>query len=182
MTVDRVDAWAFVQARIMVEAVGARRGDETIQAMPADGLGALLAGHPDIDLPATLGGALDVDGAQARAFRLELAALRERTEAAVEAMRPSDDVVPPAMLVVTWPDADDPTAPAEIDRQIRSRRIGLAPSSVATRVALTRRFGSVSEVRTALGAGSICYLRVRRPSRFRNRFRNRCPARPRRRD
>jgi len=36
-------------------------------------------------LPATLGGALDVDGAEARAFRLELAALRERAEA----MRPT---------------------------------------------------------------------------------------------
>ena len=100
ITVDRVDAWAFEQARIMVEAVGAmharRRGD---QAMLAEGLGALLASHPDIDLPATLGGALDVDGAEARAFPLELEALRERAEAAVEAMRPNDDVVPPAVLV-----------------------------------------------------------------------------------
>jgi len=40
MTVDRVDAWAFEQARIMVEAVGARRG-ETIEAMLAEGLGVL---------------------------------------------------------------------------------------------------------------------------------------------
>jgi len=195
MTVDRVDAWAFEQARIMVEAVGARRGDETIEAMLAEGLGALLASDPDIDLPATIGGALDVDGAEARAFRLEVAALRERAEAAVEAMRPKDDVVPPATLVVTWPEADDPTAPAEIDRQLRSlavtlamrdielgelacyivdrevwrtfgyasfdhycrERIGLAPSSVATRVALTRRFGLVPEVRAALGEGRICY-------------------------
>jgi len=80
----------------MVEAVGARRGDEAIEAMLAEGLGALLASHPDIDLPATLGGALDVDGAEARAFRLEPAALRERAEAAVEAMRPNDDDA--------WPD------------------------------------------------------------------------------
>jgi len=72
-----------------------------------------------IDLPATLGGALEVVGAEARAFRLEVAALRERAEAAVEAMRPGDDVVPPATLVVTWPDDDDPTAPAEIDRPLR---------------------------------------------------------------
>jgi len=43
-----------------------------------------------------LGGALDVDGAEARAFRLELEAPRERAEAAVEAIRPNDDVVPPA--------------------------------------------------------------------------------------
>ena len=194
MTVDRVDAWAFEQARLMVEAVGAMRGDEAIEAMLAEELGALLASHPDIDLPATLGGALDVDGAEARAFRLELAALRERAEAAVEAMRPNE-VVPPASLVVTWPGADDPTAAAAIDRQLRSlaatlamrdielgelacaivdheawrmfgyasvdhycrERIGLAPSSVATRVALTRRFGNVPEVRTALGAGRICY-------------------------
>jgi len=77
----------------MVEAVGAMRGDEAIEAMLAEGLGALLASHPDIDLLATLGGALDVDGA----------------------------------------------------------------SSVATRVALTRRFGNVPEIRTALGAGRICY-------------------------
>jgi len=110
----------------MVEAVGAMRGDETIEAMLAEGLGALLASHPDIDLPATLGGALDVDGAEARAFRLELGALRGRAEAAVEAMRPNDDVVPPATLVVTWPDPDDPTAPAQIDRQLRSLAATLA--------------------------------------------------------
>jgi len=204
ISVDRVDAWArspgfailakaFEQARIMVEAVGARRGDETIEAMLAEGLGALLASHPDIDLPATLGGALDVAGAEARAFRLALQALRERAEAAVEAMRPNDDVAPPAVLVVTWPDADDPTAAVAIDEQLRSlaatlamrdielgelacaivdheawrtfgyasfdhycrERIGLAPSSVATRVALTHRFGNVPEVRTALAAGRI---------------------------
>ena len=104
-------------------------------------------------------------------------------------------IVPPASLVVTWPDADDPTAPAQIDRQLRSlaatlamrdielgelacaivdheawrafgyasfdhccrERIGLGPSSVATRVALTRRFGNVPEVRTALAACRIAY-------------------------
>jgi len=45
---------------------------------------------------------------------------------------------------------------ASFDHYCRER-IGLAPSSVATRVALTRRFGSVPEVRTALGADRICY-------------------------
>ena len=190
MTVDRVDAWAFEHARLMVEAVGARRGDETIEAMLAEGLGALLASAPDIDLPATLGGALDFDGAEARAFRLELQALRERAEAAVEAMRPNDEVAASEGLVVSWPDDA-----AAIDQQLRSlaanlavrdielgelacaivdheawrtfgytsfdhycrERIGLAPSSVATRIALTRRFAVVPEVRTALAAGRICY-------------------------
>jgi len=45
---------------------------------------------------------------------------------------------------------------ASFDHYCRER-IGLAASSVATRVALTRRFGNVPEVRTALGPGRICY-------------------------
>jgi len=77
-------------------------------------------------LPTTLGSALDVDGAEPWAFRLQLAALHERAEAAVEAMRSNDDVVSPATLVVTWPDADDPTAAAEIDHQLRSLAATLA--------------------------------------------------------
>jgi len=192
-TVDRIDAWGFEQARIMVEAVGARRGDEAIEAMLAEGLGALLASDPDIDLPSTLVGELGCHGAadgDGRAWHLELAVLHERAEAAVEAMRPNDDVAAPEVLLVSWPDD-----PAAIDHQLRSlaatlalrdielgelacfivdhevwrtfgyasfdhycrERIGLAPSSVATRVALTRRFAVVPEVRAALAAGRIGY-------------------------
>jgi len=188
MTCDRSDAGAFEQARLMVEAVGARRGDETIEAMLAEGLGVLLASDPDIDLPATLGG--HPESADDRAFRLELAALRETAEGAVEAMRPKDEVVAPAVLVVSW--RDDPEA---VDHQLRElaatlalrdielgelacsivdhevaktfgyasfdhycrERIGLSPSSVATRIALTRRFSMVPEVRTALAAHGINY-------------------------
>ena len=205
-TVDRIDAWAFEHARIMVEAVGARRGDEAIEAMLAEGLGSLLASDPDIDLPASLVGEPSYEGADDRALRLELEVLRERAEGAVEAMRPNDDVALakaaegdtgaiPATLVVSWPDDDDPAAPAIIDRQLRAlaatlalrdielgelactivdrevwrtfgyasfdhycrERIGLSPSSVASRIALTRRFTVVPEVRAALAAGRICY-------------------------
>ncbi len=185
-TVDRIDMWAFEQARMMIEAVGARRGDETIEAMLAEGLGTLLAADADIDLPTSLIG----DTPDERASNLELAELRERAEAAVEAIRPNDPVSPPTAFDISW--SDDPSA---IDAQLRAlattlaqrdielgalactivdcevwrtfgygtfdhycrERIGLAPSSVATRIALTRRFATLPEVRTALAGGRIHY-------------------------
>jgi len=84
-TVDRVDAWAFEQARLMVEAVGASRGAgiEPIEAMLAEGLSELLAREGEIDLPATL--TADYEG-ESRAFRAEMAAIREAAEAAVEGL------------------------------------------------------------------------------------------------
>ena len=77
-TVDRIDAWAVERARLMVEAVGARRGDEAIEAMLAEGLTEILARDPDVDLPAGLVGTLE---RESRAFRAELAAIHETAEA-----------------------------------------------------------------------------------------------------
>ena len=184
--VDRVDAWAFEQARILVEAVGARRGDEAVEAMLAEGLGELLAHDPDLDLPATLVGAHDGE----RAWRLELAEIRERAEGAVEAILPKEAVNCAALAEVVWA-----TDVRDRDRQLRAiavtlarrdvelgalackvidheiwrvfgytsfdhfcrERVGLAPSSVTTRVALTRRLESVPEVQDALVSGRIGY-------------------------
>ena len=184
--VDRVDALAFEQARMLVEAVGARRGDEVVEAMLAEGLGELLAREPDLDLPSTLVGSHDDE----RAWRLELAAIRERSEGAVEAILPKAAVSYTTMPEVVWA-----TDVRGLDRQLREvaamlarrdvelgglacevidheiwrtfgyasfdhycrERIGLSPSSVSTRVALTRRLVSLPEVRSALVSGHIGY-------------------------
>ena len=184
--VDRVDAWAFEQARMLVEAVGARRGDEAVEAMLAEGLGELLARDPDIDLPATIAGSHDDE----RAWRLELAAIRERAEGAVDAILPKEVVTYTPLPEVVWE-----TDVRGLDRQLREvaatlarrdvelgalacevidheiwrvfgyasvdhycrERIGLAPSSVTTRVALARRLAGVPEVREALVHGRIGY-------------------------
>ncbi len=184
--VDRVDAWAFEQARMLVEAVGARRGDEAVEAILAEGLGELLARDPDIDLPATIAGSHDDE----RAWRLELAAIRERAEGAVDAILPKESVTYTPLPEVVWE-----TDVRGLDRQLREvaatlarrdvelgalacqvidheiwrvfgyasfdhycrERIGLAPSSVTTRVALSRRMAGVPEVREALVNGRIGY-------------------------
>jgi len=156
MTVDRVDAWAFEQARIMVEAVGARRGDEAIEAMLAEGLGTLLASDPDIDLPATLGGGFERDGADDgddRDLRLELAVLRERAQAAVEAMRQNDDVAAPALLVVAWPDPTDPADPAAPAAPIAP----IAP--VFDRPATSQPGGDPGRARPQARRAGVCHRR-----------------------
>ncbi len=184
--VDRVDALAFEQARMLVEAVGARRGDEVVEAMLAEGLGELLAREPDLDLPSTLVGSHDDE----RAWRLELAAIRERSEGAVEAILPKAAVSYTTMPEVVWA-----TDVRGLDRQLREvaamlarrdvelgalackvidhevwrtfgyasfdhycrERVGLAPSSVSTRVALSRRLAGLPELRAALVSGRIGY-------------------------
>src|SRR5262245_50572202 len=88
-TVDRIDAWAFERTRLMVEAVGARRGDEAIEAMLAEGLTEMLAGDADLDLPSGITGSLE---RETRAFRMELAAIHEGAEAAADTPRPCDPV------------------------------------------------------------------------------------------
>ena len=187
VTVDKIDAWAFERAKMLVEAVGARRGDEVIEAMLAEGLSELLARDGDIDLPSSITGSAD-DGE--RAWRLELAALRDRAEGAVEAILPREDVGAVAGVAVPW--ADEAVA---VDQQLRGlaltlarrdvelgelalrlsdsrvwqtlgyvtfdhycrERIGLSPSSVATRVALVRRLAGLREVEAALMGGRIGY-------------------------
>jgi len=201
VTVDRVEAWAFERARLMVEAVGARRGDEAVEAILAEGLGELLcmparhasllaselAQDGDIDLPAGIGGDEANDD---RAWRLELAVLRDAAEGAVEAILPNEVVDAGPGVAIAW--ADDVVG---VDKQLRElattlarrdvelgrlgesvvarwiwealgyvsfdhycrERIGLSPSSVATRIALVRRLSRLAQVEAALVGGRIGY-------------------------
>ena len=187
VTVDRVEAWAFERARLMVESVGARRGDEAVEAILAEGLGELLARDGEIDLPSSIGGDAAEDD---RAWRLELAALHDAAEGAVEAILPSEPVDAGPGVIMAWP--DDLVG---VDRQLRElaatlarrdvelgrlaesviekwiwealgyvsfdhycrERIGLSPSSVATRVALVRRLTRLAAVETALLGVRIGY-------------------------
>ncbi len=99
--VSRVEALAFERARAMVEAVGATRGPGgigAVEAMLAEGLGVLLARDPDIDLPATIGGAYESEGEALR--RAELALLHEQCESAAESAVPPEavDVIDAVLL------------------------------------------------------------------------------------
>jgi len=78
-----------------------------------------------------LGGALDVDGAEARAFRLELEAPRERAEAAVEAIRPNDDVVPPAYsLTASSSSRNESGTPPQLVREVVDQWTQALPRTV----------------------------------------------------
>jgi hypothetical protein len=184
-TVDRIDAWAFERTRLMVEAVGARRGDEAIEAMLAEGLTEMLARDPDIDLPAGITGSLE---RETRAFRRELAAIHEGAEAALDTLRMRDPVARGPEDEIAWPDdvigidarlrqaaralAWRDLELAELARQavelgvwqaLRYRsfdhycreRIGLSPSSMAARVAFARRMGGLGAIADALADGRI---------------------------
>ena len=184
-TVDRIDAWAFERARLMVEAVGARRGDEAIEAMLAEGLTEILARDPDVDLPAGLVGTLE---RESRAFRAELAALHETAEAAADALTAREPVEYAPETEIGWPgdvagiDACLRQAARELARRdleladlgrrvaeherwrelgYRSfdhycrERIGLSPSSMATRVAFARRLGGLGAIGDAVAGGHI---------------------------
>ena len=61
VTVDRIDALAFEQARMMVQAVGAHGLDGAVEAMLAEGLGEILANQPDVDLPEGIGGPSELE-------------------------------------------------------------------------------------------------------------------------
>lgn len=110
--VDRLEAWGFEKARLMVEAVGAGRGDQAIEAILAEGLGEILATHPDIDLPGTLAGSHDDD---ARAWAAELRALRETAEAARESLCAVDS----APVIELEPEEIWPDGIVEVDRRLR---------------------------------------------------------------
>ncbi len=105
-TVDRIDAWAFERARLMLEAVGVDGGpggDGAIEAMLAEALTELMARGP-VELSDDLGTRA---GELTRAWRAELARLREQGEAAVEV----------ALLACRETDADRqrPDDPDEVD-------------------------------------------------------------------
>ncbi len=172
--VDRVDAWAFEQARIMVEALGAAPGDEAIEALLAEGLGALLAREPDLDLPRGIAG----DDTPASPTVDSLPA-------------PVDDRWAARTGYATGTDA--PEAPEVVDARLRQlagelgRRdlelgrlaqavddarawrdrgyasfddycrghIGLSPTSVVTRMVLARRLAGLPAIGAALEAGRI---------------------------
>jgi len=210
--VDRVDAWAFERARLMLEAVGARRGDETIEALLAEGLTELIAAHPGIDLPSSLtvdfeGEARSVRAEQAALREAEEAALREAEEAAREAARGGDDAlgtvadgaaghepwrawieapwpegaaVPVAQAIdvrqralareLAWRDLELAAMALEADEEGLWRklgyassdhycreRIGMAPATLASRVALARRVRQLPEIAGAVADGRIGY-------------------------
>lgn len=186
-TVDRVDAWAFERARLMLEAVGASKGDGVIEAMLAEGLTEILARHPDTDLPHALTAEAEDDE---RAWRAEMAAIRETAEAAVDALKPVAAASYEPEAEIDWP--EEVTA---IDARLRDvasklarrdlelgelarradfheiwrilgyrsldhyarERIGLSPSSVSARVALAKRVAALPELREAITAGAIGY-------------------------
>ena len=68
VTVTRVELLAFERARMIVEAVGATRGEGAIEAMLAEGLGELLARDADIDLPSGISGTFADDVRAERGF------------------------------------------------------------------------------------------------------------------
>ena len=103
-TVDTLDAWAFERARMMVETVGAMRGDEAVEAMLAEGLTEVLVRHPGLDLPSGLTEDME---AEARAWRAELAAIREAAEAAAESLTSVEGVAPERsepVPEIAWPE------------------------------------------------------------------------------
>jgi len=99
--VDRLEAWAFEHAKMMLQTVGARRGDGVIEAMLGEGLSEIIARHPDVDLPAPL---MEDFEHEAAGYRAELAAVREDIEAAGDAAipkHPLDEV--PCTVTIEWP-------------------------------------------------------------------------------
>ncbi len=168
MRVDRVDAWAFEHARLMVEAVGAARGDEAIEALLAEGLGALLAREADLDLPRGIGGdgvglrtsdevvgrvarvdAVVVAGGEVEVIDAELRVIaRELGKRDVELGRLARVIEDGA----AWRGRGF----ASFDDYCREH-IGLSPSSVVTRMVLARRLEWVPAIGEALERGRIGY-------------------------
>ena len=166
--VDQVDAWAFEHARTMVEALGAARGDEGIEALLAEGLGALLAHDPDIDLPRGIGGddtpprtsdplatptvpnvAVAIQAGEPEALDLQLRAL------AAELARRDVELGRMAHVIEAsgaWREQGH----ASFDDYCREH-IGLSPSSVVTRMVLARRLAALPAIDEALQAARIGY-------------------------
>jgi hypothetical protein len=124
VTVGKLDAWAFERARLMVESVGARRGDACIEAILAEGLGELLARNSDLDLPSGIGG-VDPDSDDL-ASRIALEAAREEAAGIEESLLVMDPVPAVGALEVSWP--DDFRA---IDAQLRGLAATLARRDLA---------------------------------------------------
>ncbi len=186
LQVDRVEAWAFERARAMVEAVGATRGDGVIEAMLAEGLGELMARDGDIDLPSGIGGTDDTRAERAELARLreqreaaaesvppeELDAVAVAIDEAIfgEDVASVDGALRAQAHELARRDVELAklarlAAELELWRVFRfasfdhycRERIGLSPSSVATRMALARRVESLPEVERALVTGRIGY-------------------------
>jgi len=216
-TVDRVDAWAFERARLMVESVGAARGDESIDALLAEGLTELIARRPGIDLPSAL--VVDFEG-EARISRTEQSIKRAAEEAAREAawkreaanlmgdpahrgaarvqgadgarpeprdgglatfldqlelpwpedVRSIDGRLRSLARELAWRDLELGALALEVDERRLWRelgyasmdhycreRIGLAPATVASRVALAKRHRRCPEIGGAIADGRIGY-------------------------
>ncbi len=186
-TVDRVEAWAFERARLMIHAVGGCRGEDAVEAMLAEGLTELLVQDPGLKLPEGVGAWGDEAG---RSWREELARMREEGDVVCESRFENEAVEIAADEVRTWPegveDIDGVLRMAAQDLAWRDleladlarrcfeaeawrrlgyasfdqycrERVGLSPSSMATRVALSRRVTELPEIAGAVIAGRIGY-------------------------
>ena len=81
-----------------------------------------MARDGDLDLPSSISGSADDDE---RAWRLELAALRERAEGAAEGILPREDIDGVAAVEAAW--ADEAVA---VDRQLRALALEIARRDV----------------------------------------------------
>ena len=89
-----------------------------------------MARDGDLDLPSSISGSADDDE---RAWRLELAALRERAEGAAEGILPREDIDGVAAVEAAW--ADEAVA---VDRQLRALALEIARRDVELVGWLTR--------------------------------------------
>lgn len=185
-TVDRIDAWAFEQARLMVESVGGVKGEAAIEAILAEGLTELIARWPGIDLP----WGLVPEDEDERKWRAELAAIEETARAAVERLTIVEAAEYGGEDEIAWPEGV-----AAIDGKLREaarelawrdlelgelgrrviehdvwkvlgyssfehyfrERVGLSPSSMGARVALAKRVVVLPEIEAAVVEGRIGY-------------------------
>ncbi|MEO8178743.1 MAG: hypothetical protein ABI895_07915 [Deltaproteobacteria bacterium] len=81
-TLDREDAWLLEATRILLEQLGTRGAEEQLEALLAEGQGALLAALPAVELD--LEGLESAEEAQRR-WREQLASWRQQAEARCEA-------------------------------------------------------------------------------------------------
>lgn len=116
-TVDRIDAWAFEQARLMVESVGGVKGEAAIEAIMAEGLTELIARWPGVDLP----WGLLPEAEDERKWRAELAAIEETARAAVERLTVVEAAEYGGEDEIAWPEGV-----AAIDGRLRAAARELA--------------------------------------------------------
>jgi len=184
-TVDQLDAWAFERAKVMVEAVSGATGEDAIEAMLAEGLTEILAQVPDFDLPSTLTPTgwdlLRSERAEYRALHDAAEGSVEAltpmdpanygAEAEIEWPSEVTEIDARLRLAVqdlAWRDlelavlgkrCDDHAVWLRLDYyswdQYCRDRIGVAPSVMASRLALAKRMTGLREIAIAVADGRI---------------------------